>query len=149
MIGSWTHFFSGLPVNDLLRDSEYSSYRMRTDLTAYAVVRARTADLTIGLFGERPFTVLAYYPDLRWLWIRNVARTSEHPDVIVSRLDHLLSEIQVALDMNELEVFDHDLRQRGGVFDLLVLTVSRALKHPGTGLCSAGFLLGSKTVASQ
>lgn len=103
---------------------------MGTDITAYAVARVRSANLTIGLFGERPFTALAYYPDLRWLWVRNLARTSEHPDVIVSRLDHILSEIQMALDTNALEVFDHELRQRGGVFDLLVLTVSSGLQKP-------------------
>jgi hypothetical protein len=105
---------------------------MGTDITAYAVARARSTNLTIGLFGERPFTALAYYPDLRWLWVRNVARTSEHPDVIVSRLDHFLTEIQEALDTNALEVFDHDLRQRGGVFDLLILTVSSASKKSCT-----------------
>lgn len=70
---------------------------MVTNITAYADVRAGSENLTIGLFGERPFSTLAHYPDLRWLVIRNIAQVSEHPDVIVSRLDHIVSEVQTAL----------------------------------------------------
>lgn len=95
---------------------------MRSKKPRYADVRVGRDDLTVGLFGDRPFACLERLSSLRWIVIRNVAEVSEQTDVIASQLDHCVAEIEVVLVNKDLEIFDCEPVHRGDVFDLLILT---------------------------
>lgn len=95
---------------------------MRSKKPRYADVRVGRDDVTVGLFGDRPFACLESLSNLRWILVRNAAEASEQTDVIASRLDQLAAEILVVLVKKELEIYDCEPVSRGDVFDLLVLT---------------------------
>lgn len=95
---------------------------MRSKKPRYADVRVGRDDVTVGLFGDRPFACLESLSNLRWILVRNASEVSEQTDVIASRLDHCAAEILAVLVKMNLEIYDCEPVHRGDVFDLLILT---------------------------
>lgn len=95
---------------------------MRSKKPRYADVRVGRDDVTVGLFGNRPFACLESLSNLRWVLVRNAAEASERTDIIASQLDQCEAEILAVLVKMNLEIYDCEPVHRGDVFDLLVLT---------------------------